>query len=69
MRPDRPLTLRSVGWDGPAPADGDVLLDPTGAAVRVLSVACGPGAGQWRIEAVRCSSFSWSVPFDGDARP
>lgn len=61
------MILRSTGWDGPAPAEGDVLVDPTGAAVRVLAVAAGPGAGQWRIDAVRVSSFAWSVPFDADA--
>lgn len=62
------MILRSSGWDGPAPAEGDVLLDPTGAAVLVETVAAGPGAGQWRIEGRRVSSFAWSVPFDGDAR-
>lgn len=63
------MILRSTGWDGPAPSAGDVLLDPDGAAAVVESVAAGPGAGQWRIEARPVSTFAWSVPFLDDARP
>ncbi len=55
------LVLRSVGWDGPTPQRGDVLLDPDGHAARIERVAEGPGCGQWRLDVVRCSSFAWST--------
>lgn len=63
------MILRSTGWSGPAPSVGAVLVDPDGATAVVESVAAGPGAGQWRIEARPVSSFAWSVPFPVDARP
>jgi hypothetical protein len=58
------LLLRSTGWDGPTPQVGDVLLDPDGNAARIVHVAEGAGAGQWRLEVVRCSLFRWSARFD-----
>lgn len=58
------LVLRSTCWDGPTPQRGDVLVDPDGNAARIVAVAEGPGAGQWRLEVVRCSSFRWSTRLD-----
>jgi hypothetical protein len=44
------LTLRSVAWDGPAPAAGDLLAHPDLGHLLVQAVAAGPGIGQWRLQ-------------------
>lgn len=45
------MILRTVEWDGPDPAPGDVLrLSPALTLHLVETVAAGAGLGQWTIE-------------------
>jgi hypothetical protein len=54
------VILRSNGWEGPPPAEGDGLQTPDGRTFRVLDVAEGPGPGQYRMEVQECSVFLWT---------
>jgi len=58
------LTLRSVAWDGLAPAPGDLVDHPDHGPLVVELVAQGPGVGQWRLDCrvprvIGWTSASW----------
>lgn len=46
-------TLRSTEWDGPAPAEGDLLCTTAGSWYLVLAVAAGAGLGHYRLTCAR----------------
>jgi hypothetical protein len=51
--------LRSVGWDGLAPAEGDVVRMPDGEHLLVVSVAEGAGPGQYRLDCTPARVIDW----------
>lgn len=53
------MILRTVAWDGPAPAPGDVVQLPDQQLAVVQAVAAGPGVGQWRIDATPARLITW----------
>lgn len=55
----RPLTLRTVAWDGPAPAAGDVVQLGDGSVAVVQLVAEGAGVGQYRLECAPARLIRW----------
>jgi hypothetical protein len=52
-------TLRSVGWDGLAPAEGDVVRMPDGQHLVVHAVAEGAGPGQYRLDCTEARVIDW----------
>jgi hypothetical protein len=44
------LTLRSVAWDGNAPAAGDLVHHPDHGHLVVELVAAGAGVGHWTLQ-------------------
>lgn len=56
-------TLRSHSWDGPAPAEGDLLVSTGGSWYLVLAVAAGAGLGHYRLD---CSRMGKTRPMAAD---
>jgi len=52
-------TLRSVGWDGLPPAEGDVVRTPDGHLLLVTAVAEGAGPGQYRLDCTTPRVIDW----------
>lgn len=52
------VTLRSVAWDGDAPAPGDVVRSGDDVLV-VEAVAAGAGVGHWRLDCRRPRIIEW----------
>lgn len=48
LEPD--ATLRSNGWEGPAPCVGDLVRGRGGHWWRVLHAAAGPAPGHYRLD-------------------
>lgn len=59
VRHEERVLFRSVEWDGPPPAAGDVLLASFGAYV-LTSVAYGAGLGHYRLEARPARTIRWT---------
>lgn len=50
---DGTCTLRSWGWDGPAPAAGDLLVTRAGSWYLVVEVREGAGLGHYTLTCYR----------------
>lgn len=58
--PQAPVILRSTAWDGLPPSVGDVVDHPDGILL-VVSVAEGPGVGQWTLVCEPVRVIKWRV--------
>lgn len=63
-----PCTLRSNAWDGPGPAEGDLLVTKAGSWYLVLGVVAGAGVGHYRLDVVRMGKTRPMAADDPDAR-
>lgn len=61
------MILRTVTWDGPPPAAGDIVITPNQTAYRVVTAAEGAGLGHWALDVEPVRLIRWTPTRGHDA--